>query len=130
MLELGLGYVAWEMNKMVALYDNEEKFRCFLDSWVKEPELLTEDNMASNALVTSSSLRFDVYGNDFGWGSPIAVRSGGGNKSHGKITVFCGAEQGSIDIEVCLSLETLEAMGNDSEFMDVSLYLLVVRKTF
>ncbi|BBH07778.1 HXXXD-type acyl-transferase family protein [Prunus dulcis] len=117
-LERGLGFVAWEMNKMVALH-TEEKLRSFLECWVQEPKLLTEDNMAANALVTSSSPRFNVYGNDFGWGRPVGVRSGAGNKSHGKITVFAGVEEGSIDIEVCLLAETLEAMGNDSEFMDV-----------
>jgi hypothetical protein len=44
------------------------------------------------------SLRFDVYGNNFGWG---------------KITVFFGAEEGSIDFKVCLSYEILEALRND-----------------
>ncbi|RXH91998.1 hypothetical protein DVH24_021021 [Malus domestica] len=116
-IKRGLGFVAWEMNKMVALH-TEEKLRKFLECWVQEPKLLTEENMAANALVTSSSPRFDVYGNDFGWGRPVGVRSGGGNKSHGKITVFSGVEEGSIDIEACLLAETLEAMGNDSEFMD------------
>lgn len=116
-LERGLGFVAREMNKMVALH-TEEKIRSFLKSWAKEPKLLTEGNMASKALVTSSSPRFNVYGNDFGWGRPVAVRSGAGNKSHGKITVFSGVEEGSIDIETCLVAVTLEAMGNDSEFME------------
>ncbi|OMO58117.1 Transferase [Corchorus olitorius] len=69
-------------------------------------------------LMTSSSPRFNMYGNDFGWGKPIAVRSGSANKCDGKITLFCGAEEGSIDIEACLSPQTLEAMGNDEEFMD------------
>lgn len=46
------------------------------------------------------------------------MRTGAGNKSHGKISVFAGAEEGSIDVEACLLAETLEAMGNDSEFMD------------
>ncbi|CAN6562944.1 unnamed protein product [Malus baccata var. baccata] len=99
-------------------YVPQEKLRKFLECWVQEPKLLTEGNMAANALVTSSSPRFDVYGNDFGWGRPVGVRSGAGNKSHGKITVFSGVEEGSIDIEACLLAETLEAMGNDSEFMD------------
>ncbi|TQD78443.1 hypothetical protein C1H46_036009 [Malus baccata] len=116
-IKRGLGFVAWEMNKMVALH-TEEKLRKFLECWVQEPKLLTEGNMAANALATSSSPRFDVYGNDFGWGRPVGVRSGAGNKSHGKITVFSGVEEGSIDIEACLLAETLEAMGNDSEFMD------------
>ncbi|CAB4287388.1 unnamed protein product [Prunus armeniaca] len=117
-LERGLGFVAWEMNKMVALH-TEEKLRSFLECWVQEPKLLTEDNMAANALVTSSSPRFNVNGNDFGWERPVVVTNGAGNKSHGKITVFAGVEEGSIDIESCILAETLEAMGNDSEFMDV-----------
>ncbi|GMY11790.1 uncharacterized acetyltransferase At3g50280-like [Fagus crenata] len=112
LLKRGLGYAAWEMNKMVALH-TEEKLRSFLESWVEKPRLLTESSVAGNALVTSSSPRFNVYGNDFGWGKPVAVRSGAGNKTHGKITVFPGVEEGSIDIEACLSPEVLVAMGND-----------------
>ena len=118
LLKRGLGYAAWEMNKMVAMH-TEDKLRSFLESWVEKPEILTESSMASTALVTSSSPRFNVYGNDFGWGRPVAVRSGGGNKTHGKITVFPGVAQGSIDIEACLSPEILKAIGNDSEFTDV-----------
>ncbi|MED6148100.1 hypothetical protein PIB30_050061 [Stylosanthes scabra] len=114
--EGGLGKGALEMNKMVGLY-TEEKMKSYYRGWVKNPRLLTEGGVAGYALVTSSSPRFDVYGNDFGWGKPVAVRSGAGNKSHGKITVFAGAE-GGVDIEVCLSYEILEAMGNDHEFMD------------
>ncbi|PRQ48028.1 putative shikimate O-hydroxycinnamoyltransferase [Rosa chinensis] len=105
LLERGLGFVAREMNKMVALH-TEEKIRSFLESWVQEPKLLTEGNMAAEALVTNSSPRFNV------------TCPGSGNKSHGKITVFSGVEEGSIDIETCLLAETLEAMGNNSEFME------------
>lgn len=116
LVEKGLGYAAWEMNKMVALH-KEEQLKSFLISWIEKPKLITEENIASNALVTSSSPRFDVYGNDFGWGNPIAVRSGVANKTYGKITVFSGIEKGSIDIETCLPFQTLEAMSNDSEFI-------------
>ncbi|KAK4262313.1 hypothetical protein QN277_027889 [Acacia crassicarpa] len=115
----GLGKAAQEMNRMVALHA-EERLVSHVKSWVKNPRLLTEDGMAGNALVTSSSPRFDVYGNDFGWGRPVAVRSGAGNKTYGKITVFVGAENGSIDVEVCLSYETLEALAKDTEFMDAA----------
>ncbi|CAN1234510.1 Uncharacterized acetyltransferase At3g50280 [Linum perenne] len=65
----------------------------------------------------SSSPRYNVYGNDFGWGKPVAVRSGAGNKFDGKVTVFPGVEEGSIDVEICLSPETAEGLGRDSEFM-------------
>ncbi|KAE8697016.1 Detected protein of unknown function [Hibiscus syriacus] len=58
-----------------------------------------------------------MYENDYGWGKPIVVRSGLGNKVDGKLTVFCGAEEGSIDVEACLLLQTLEAMVNDDGFM-------------
>uniref|UniRef100_A0A2N9G1T9 Uncharacterized protein n=1 Tax=Fagus sylvatica TaxID=28930 RepID=A0A2N9G1T9_FAGSY len=65
-----------------------------------------------------SSPRFNVYGNDFGWGRPITVRSGVGNKFDGKLTVFPGAEEGSMDFEACLLHETLQAMADDAEFME------------
>ncbi|KAK8347709.1 hypothetical protein V6Z11_A06G035200 [Gossypium hirsutum] len=94
-----------------------EDFNKFIETWIASPELL-KISISSRKLITSSSPRFDMYGNNFGWGKPIAVRSGSANKSDGKITLYCGAEEGSIDIEACLSPETLNALGNDEEFMD------------
>ncbi|CBI21395.3 unnamed protein product, partial [Vitis vinifera] len=88
LLELGLGHAAWQVNKTVAAY-TEEGATKFLESWVKNPKLLG-----------------------------VAVRSGGGNKLDGKTTFFPGSEEGSIDIQVCLSPETLEAMMEDAEFME------------
>ncbi|WRX08989.1 hypothetical protein QQP08_001476 [Theobroma cacao] len=108
LLEQGNGNVAWQMNKIIATM-TEERF--------KNPKLITIGGMTNNTLVTSSSPRFNMYGNDFGWGKLIAVRSGPGNKFDGKITLFPGAEEGSIDIEACRCRETVEAMANDQEFM-------------
>uniref|UniRef100_A0A2N9G2G5 Acetyltransferase n=1 Tax=Fagus sylvatica TaxID=28930 RepID=A0A2N9G2G5_FAGSY len=54
-----------------------------------------------------SSPWFNVYGNDFGWGRPIAVWTGFANKYDGKLAVFSGIEEGSMDFEACLSPETL-----------------------
>ncbi|XP_031256541.1 uncharacterized acetyltransferase At3g50280-like [Pistacia vera] len=116
-VEKGLGYVALQMNKMVAVH-TEEKLMNFLKSWTDSPKLITMDSVVTNALVTSSSPRFNIYGNDFGWGKPIAVRSGPGNKFDGKITVFPGEEEGSVDIEACLSPETLQGMANDADLME------------
>lgn len=62
-----------------------------------------------------------MYGNDFRWGRPVAVRSGSANKMNGKLTVFPGAEEGSIDFEVCLLPETLHAMAEYAEFMEAVL---------
>ncbi|KAF0900804.1 hypothetical protein E2562_035301 [Oryza meyeriana var. granulata] len=44
---------------------------------------------------TSNSPRFEVYGNDFGWGRPVGVRTGGGNKLDGKMTVYEGRDGGA-----------------------------------
>ncbi|WRX08199.1 hypothetical protein QQP08_000686 [Theobroma cacao] len=117
LLEQGLGNVAWEMNRLVAT-QTVEKLKKFLEDWTASPKLMSMGSMASNALVTSSSPWFNIYGNDFGWGRPVAVRSGCGNKHDGKITVLRGVDEGSIDIEACLCPDTLEAMANDEEFME------------
>ncbi|XWS45244.1 hypothetical protein CRYUN_Cryun15aG0119700 [Craigia yunnanensis] len=90
--EQRVGDIAREMNRMIAT-QTEEEFK--------------------------NSPRFNVYGNDFGWGRPIAVRNGSTNKLEGKLTLFCGSEEGSIDIVACLLPETLDAMANDQEFMDM-----------
>ncbi|XP_057477897.1 uncharacterized acetyltransferase At3g50280-like [Actinidia eriantha] len=112
-----LGWVAWKINQKIALQTNDE-IRNFLMCWVKKPKLLAISSYPNNTLFTTSSPRFNVYANDFGWGKPVAVRSGSADKSDGKITLFPGAEEGSIDIEVCLSPETLLALGDDEEFME------------
>ncbi|OMO96936.1 Transferase [Corchorus olitorius] len=112
-----VGEIALEMNKMIAA-QTEEEFKRALESWIKCPKLITKATMRSNVTGTSSSPWFNIYGNDFGWGRPIAVRSGSANKCDGKITVFRGEEEGSIDIEACLLSETLDAMANDQEFMN------------
>ncbi|KAK9195735.1 hypothetical protein WN943_003860 [Citrus x changshan-huyou] len=108
-LEQGLGNVALKMNKFIAAY-TDEKIKNFLESWGKNPEILTWDSlpMKNNACFASSSPRFNFYGNDFGWGRPMAVRSGPANKADGKITLFAGVEEGSVDVEACFLPETLQ----------------------
>ncbi|KAF5752889.1 hypothetical protein HS088_TW01G00807 [Tripterygium wilfordii] len=118
LLECGIGYVACEMNKIITGHAEEGKLMNFLESRVKNPKLTTLWENNTDALATSGSPRFHVYGNDFGWGKPIAVRSGVANKYNGKLTMFMGAEEGSVDIEASLPLDILEAMGSDMEFMN------------
>ncbi|XP_047173621.1 protein ENHANCED PSEUDOMONAS SUSCEPTIBILITY 1-like [Vigna umbellata] len=121
LLEGGLGKGALEMNKMISLQSGE-KVKKQYESWVRRPRLLTLPSGVggSNYLITSSSPRFKILDNDFGWGKAEAVRIGGGqHKRNGMITVFGGAEEGSIDIVATLPYFIHEAMGNDAEFMDV-----------
>ncbi|KAK8687126.1 hypothetical protein V6N13_085958 [Hibiscus sabdariffa] len=114
-MEHGIGKPAWRMNRTIATMTGES-FERFLVSWPTSPNFVTLSN--GDALTASSSPRFNMYGNDFGWGKPIAVRSGSSNKIDGMLTLDCGAEEGSINVEVCLFPETLEAIANDQEFMD------------
>ncbi|CAL9026717.1 unnamed protein product, partial [Prunus brigantina] len=97
-----------------------EQARNDLVDWVKKPTLIP--NMRNPTLLarllTGSSPRFNVYGNDFGWGRPLAVRSGAGDKMDRKLTVFPEAEEGSIDFEACLLPETIQTMMDDAEFME------------
>ncbi|OVA20762.1 Transferase [Macleaya cordata] len=81
-------------------------------------------NGSVSTLLTGGSLNFNIYGNDFGWGRPVAVRSGFSNQDDGKITVFAGLVEGSVDIEACFYVETLKAMENDAEFMEAVTVLL------
>ncbi|XP_007021469.2 PREDICTED: uncharacterized acetyltransferase At3g50280 [Theobroma cacao] len=119
LLEKGLGNAAWEINKSIAS-QSEEKMTTFLESWKESPLLLTAGlaSTVSNLLVLGGSPRFDYYSVDFGWGRPIAIRSGVGNKHDGKITVYGGLEEGSMDIEACFIPETLQALANCKEFMN------------
>lgn len=107
----GLGWAAWLLNRAVASFD-EATVRDGLASWADEPSFVYTGSSGgdepASKVVTGSSPRFDVYGNDFGWGAPVAVRSGPGNKIDGKVTVYQGrGGGGSMALEVCLSHEAL-----------------------
>ncbi|KAM5576595.1 putative acetyltransferase [Rosa sericea] len=131
LLQHGLGWAALKINKAIASMTPEDVTR-ELEDWVKapiiRPSLRAQTRVPNlkaqtrvHSLLTGSSPRFNVYGNDFGWGRPLAVRSGNANKMNGKLTVFPGAEEGSIDFEVCLLPETLHAMADDAEFTEAVL---------
>ncbi|TVU39130.1 hypothetical protein EJB05_12535, partial [Eragrostis curvula] len=91
-VDKGLGWTALQLNRTVASFDEATMVRDSLERWVREPRFsYTADLLSgSSALGTGGSPRFDVYGNDFGWGKPVAVRSGPANKLDGKTTVYQG----------------------------------------
>ncbi|KAL1547253.1 hypothetical protein AAHA92_23753 [Salvia divinorum] len=113
----GLGWTALQINRMVAS-TGPEKVKEFCSRWVKEPKFVQFDGIPTNHFILINSPRFDVYGNDFGWGPPVAARSGRGSSFDGRITIFAGLEEGSLEVEVCLLKETLCAMAKDVEFME------------
>ncbi|KAL6570357.1 hypothetical protein OROMI_014871 [Orobanche minor] len=85
-----------------------------MEESIKNPEIIMLGGFAKNALIMT---RFNIYGNDFGWGKPIAIRSGCANKFDGLLTVYPGVEEGGLDVEVCSSHRVLEDMGLNLEFM-------------
>ncbi|XP_058734656.1 protein ENHANCED PSEUDOMONAS SUSCEPTIBILITY 1-like [Vicia villosa] len=114
--EDGVRNTALEINKLIASHSNE-KIKNHYEFWLKNPNVFIPKSMPNNLLIMSSSPRFDVYGNDFGWGKPVGVRSS--NDINGIISVFGGIEEGSIELQIRLPYNILEALGNDIEFTDV-----------
>jgi hypothetical protein len=109
-LEKGLGWTAWQLNRLVASFD-EAAMEEWLERWIRVPSF---EYMGSGgaALMTGSSPRFD-------WGKPVAVRSGPGDKMDGKATVFEGPERGgSMSLEVCIAPDVLNRLLADLEFME------------
>ncbi|KAK3119513.1 hypothetical protein QOZ80_9AG0671630 [Eleusine coracana subsp. coracana] len=112
----GLGCAAWLLNRAVASQD-EAALMGSVSSWHMDPRFAYLDGWwHPTLLVTGNSPRFDAYGNDFGWGRPVAVRSGAGNKVDGRVTVYEG-HQGGIGMELCLAPEPLRRLLADHEFM-------------
>ncbi|CAN1255727.1 Protein ENHANCED PSEUDOMONAS SUSCEPTIBILITY 1, partial [Linum perenne] len=108
----GIGYAALRLNETVARQTDGEARK-----WLREEKVGRIGEIGRRSVVVADSPRFDVYGNDFGWGKPVAVRAAG-NYSEGKLTVFAGKEEGSVDVQVCLVKETMDRIGSDSEFME------------
>ncbi|KAE8695585.1 hypothetical protein F3Y22_tig00110704pilonHSYRG00019 [Hibiscus syriacus] len=112
-----LRWCAQQLNVSVRAHD-DETVRRFVRNWEKDPRCFPLGNFDGASMTMGSSPRFPMYDNDFGWGRPLAVRSGGANKFDGKISAFPGREgNGSVDLEVVLPPETMAAIEYDVEFM-------------
>ncbi|XVE69367.1 hypothetical protein DITRI_Ditri09bG0146500 [Diplodiscus trichospermus] len=112
-----LRWCAARLNDSVRAH-NDEAVRRFVKEWEKDPRCFPLGNFDGASMTMGSSPRFPMYDNDFGWGRPLAVRSGGANKFDGKISAFPGREgNGSVDLEVVLAPETMAGIESDLEFM-------------
>ncbi|OVA15872.1 Transferase [Macleaya cordata] len=118
LINRGFGWGASLLNEAVISHD-DTSIRSMLKSWMEKPIVPSVNNdWVSNTLTARSSPRFNMYGNDFGWGRPIAVRTGMSDKYDGITTLSPGPVEGSVDIEVCLPVEKLKAIEDDVEFME------------
>lgn len=121
-----LGKGALKINKMISLH-SDERLKSHYENWLIKPSFtITPDDVENNnSLVIGSSHWFDVYGNDYGWGKPVRVRSGSADKRNWKIYVYAGVEKGNLELEVCHPYEILEAMRNDRSLWCVYLMCLL-----
>ncbi|CAL5204689.1 unnamed protein product [Lathyrus oleraceus] len=119
LLEKDLGWAAWKVHLAIANYD-DKAVRGSVEKWLESPIVFRMDMIVdSSTVMMGSSPRFNMYGNEFGMGKALAVRSGYANKSDGKITSYPGqGGGGSIDLEVCLSPDTMMLLESDEEFMN------------
>ncbi|GAV61302.1 Transferase domain-containing protein [Cephalotus follicularis] len=119
LLEHSLGWAAWKLHEAVVGHTDKE-VRGFVEAWLQSPSLYQLHQFFDpQSVMMGSSPRFNMYGNEFGLGKAIALRSGYAHKFDGKVSSYPGHEGGgSIDLEVCLSPDNMTALESDVEFMN------------
>ncbi|KAJ1397375.1 Transferase [Sesbania bispinosa] len=119
LLENNLGWAAWKLHLAVANH-NDRVVRQWHKEWLESPFIYQPARFFDPyTVMMGSSPRFNMYGNEFGMGKAVAVRSGYANKFDGKVTSYPGHEGGgSIDLEICLTPDTMNALESDKEFMN------------
>lgn len=79
-LENGIGWTAWEINKMVTANNDSDKVRELYSDWVKKKPNFNEFCAPPrNFYILINSPRFNIYENDLGWG-----KTSGGSERSGK----------------------------------------------
>lgn len=117
LLTKDLSWGADLLHQNVVAHD-DSTVRMGVQEWESNPRLFPLGNFDGAMITMGSSPRFPMYDNDFGWGRPMAVRSGRANKFDGKISAFPGREgNGSVDLEVVLAPETMAGLEKDMEFL-------------
>ncbi|OEL21775.1 putative acetyltransferase [Dichanthelium oligosanthes] len=116
LLNRGHGWAAAAVGRAVAAHTDAD-IRARVAAWTVNPVLYTLRYFDPNGVMIGSSPRFDMYGCDFGWGTPLAARSGRANKSDGKASLYPGREGGgSMDAELVLTPENMARLEQDQEF--------------
>ncbi|XP_031488509.1 uncharacterized acetyltransferase At3g50280-like [Nymphaea colorata] len=117
LLKREIGWAAGMLHRGVVEH-GDATIRGMVDEWEKAPRAFPLGNADGASITMGSSARFPMYNNDFGWGPPVAVRSGRANKFDGKMSAFPGRDgSGSVDVEMCLAPDTMALLERDPEFM-------------
>lgn len=106
------------LQETIETAQRDERIRLGIEEWMENPNLVFGQGV-TNGIQIGSSPRFPVYESDFGFGRPVCVRSGAGNKCDGKITLFPGKEADgiSVDAEICLSPSAMHILTSDPQFL-------------
>lgn len=96
-----------------------EKINNWHREWLQSPNVYNIGRLFDPySVMMGSSPRFNKYGNEFGLGKAVALRSGYAHKFDGKVSAYPGREGGgSVDLEICLPPETMAELEADAEFM-------------
>jgi len=119
LLEHDLGWAALKLHQAVTSH-NDTAIKEWVQSWFQCSFIYRfREFFDPCSIMMGSSPRFDMYGNEFGLGKAVALRSGYANKFDGKVSLYPGYEGGgSMDLEVCLPPESMCALELDKEFME------------
>ncbi|CAM0870991.1 unnamed protein product [Alopecurus aequalis] len=116
LLERGHGWAAAAVGRAVAA-NSDAVIRAHVEAWEAKPVLYTLRWFDPAGTMMGNSPWFDMYSCDFGWGKPLAARSGKANKFDGKTSLYPGREGGgSVDAELTLTPENMAALEEDDEF--------------
>ncbi|CAH2046704.1 unnamed protein product [Thlaspi arvense] len=120
LLENDIGFAAMKLHQVIA-EQTSEKVSQMIDQWLKSPFIYHIDRLFEPmSVMMGSSPRFNKYGCEFGMGKAVTLRSGYAHKFDGKVSAYPGREGGgSIDMEVCLVPEFMDALESDEEFMSL-----------
>ncbi|XP_010252439.1 PREDICTED: uncharacterized acetyltransferase At3g50280-like [Nelumbo nucifera] len=119
LLSRGLGWAALILHQAVARHTDSVVREQMEANMVAPFIYYLRESFDPCSVMVASSPRFDMYGNDFGWGEPMAVRCGPANKFGGMVFAHPGKEGGgSVDLEVCLPPEEMGALESIEEFME------------
>ncbi|KAJ8420862.1 hypothetical protein Cgig2_006791 [Carnegiea gigantea] len=117
LLEQTLGWVALMLHQAV-INHTDKVVRDFVKGWLESPFVYPITMFDPNSVMIGGSPRFDMYGNEFGLGKAVAARSGHAHKYGGKVSAYPGhAGKGSVDLEICLTPDSMTALESDEEFM-------------
>ncbi|KAJ8435948.1 hypothetical protein Cgig2_023324 [Carnegiea gigantea] len=116
-LEQTLGWAALMLHQAVIKH-TDKVVRDFVKGWLESPFVYPITMFDPNSVIIGGSPRFDMYGNEIGLGKAVAARNGYAHKYVGKVSAYLGhAGEGSVDLEICLTPDSMRALESDKEFM-------------